>query len=85
MKRKKRKIVQPSARKPARTFDIVIATFSEICERCKEPLVVHAYAQKGHNGRKEKIYCHCENKGEAEGKSRCPKYNLEICFIERFF
>lgn len=74
-----------------RSFDEVIENFKVACFCCNEQLVIHGYKQKNpHKGQKEMIYAHCENNGELKGgdgvgKSRCPKYNMEICFIERFF
>lgn len=74
-----------------RSFDEVIANFKVVCERCGSPLVVHGFRQKNpHKGQKEIIYAHCENNGETPidvgfGLQRCPKFNAEIAFIERFF
>ena len=85
MKKKLRKRPKQSPQK--RSLEEVIERFSEVCscERCRQPLVVHAYSAKNRSrGLKEKIYAHCENSGEQNGQ-RCSKYNMEICFIEKFF
>jgi len=88
MRRKKSK---PVVLFKKRSLDEVIANFKVDCNRCGSTLVVHGYRQKNpHHGQKEMIYAHCENNGENQtgvgvGKTRCPKYNMEICFIEKFF
>jgi len=83
MRKKKRQ--KPVVLFKKRSFDDVIANFKVTCSnpRCNEPLVIHAYRQKSHNS-KEMIYAHCENAGSEE-KTRCFRFNQEICFIERFF
>jgi C4-type Zn-finger protein len=83
---KRRKEKNPIVLFKKRSLDEVIQNFKVTCFRCGEPLVIHGYKQKNpHHGQKEMIYAHCENNGSQHGKTRCPKYNMEICFIERFF
>ena len=89
-RKKRRKVLKaPKATPPKRSLESCIEKFDIECDRCHSPLVVHGYRAKSYNSR-EKIYAHCENNGENApgvgiGNSRCPKYNAEICFIEKFF
>lgn len=76
MRKKKRQ--KPVVLFKKRSLDEVMANFKVTCSRCNEPLIIHGYRQKSHNS-KEMIYAHCENKGV------CPRNNMEVCFIERFF
>lgn len=75
---KKHKQNKPIRLFEKRTLDSVSLHFKEVCEKCNEPLQVHAYRAKSQT-KKEAIYASCINKG------KCGRYHLEICFIEKFF
>lgn len=47
--------------------------FVETCEKCNNPLTVHAHRRKG-KGKKEIVYCSCLDRS-------CRQYGREIGFI----
>lgn len=78
MAKKKKSKTSSGGEKRELNLETSMDKFSENCERCGEKLSVHAYRKRSQT-KKEAIYASCINKGV------CPRFHLEICFIEKFF
>lgn len=79
MSKKKKKRV-PIIRQ-SRDLDYFLQNFKETCDKCGETLQAHAYRSRS-KSKSEAVYASCLNTTTFKG-GRCPRYGLEICFIER--
>lgn len=87
MRKKKKKKSDICLQQVRNDLDYYVANLNETCERCGQPLIVHGFRRKTHQKR-QAVYAHCSNNGEnvageGIGKSRCSKYNQEICFVQQ--